>query len=75
MRLLFHVRVDERRPLEAIGRLCYASVRIEKALTEVVVAARGQGASWAEVGKALGTTKQAAWRRFARGPFHHRFDP
>lgn len=71
--ILVHVSVDERQPIEAIARLCRESFRIEKALTEVVVAARREGQSWTEIGRALGTTKQAAWRRFAKGPLAFRF--
>ena len=73
MRLLVHVSVDDRRPLEAIGKLCREQFRLEKALTEFVLAARSEGASWATIGRALGSTKQAAWRRFARGPMSERF--
>lgn len=40
MRLLVHVSVDERRPLESIGTLCHESFRIEKALNERVLSAR-----------------------------------
>ena len=63
----------EPRPLETITSLCRESVRIEKALTESVMAARSAGHSWSEIGSALGSTKQAAWRRFARGPMAERF--
>ena len=73
MRLLVHVAVDERRPIEAITKLCREQFRIEKALTECVLAAREDGASWSAIGRALGSTKQAAWRRFARGPMAERF--
>src|SRR3954454_20012946 len=73
VRLLVHVSADERRPLESIEKLCRESFRIEKALTESVLSARAQGKSWTEIGDALGTTRQAAWRRFARGPMGERF--
>jgi hypothetical protein len=73
MRMLVHVSVDERQPLESIAKLCRESTRIEKALTESVLSARGRGHSWTEIGRALGTTKQGAWRRFARGPMAERF--
>jgi hypothetical protein len=46
----------------------------EKALTELVMAARQQGYTWTQIGAALGTTKQAAWRRFIRGPLGERFE-
>ena len=29
---------------------------------------RERGVSWAEIGGALGVSRQAAWKRFARGP-------
>lgn len=69
----FHVSAHEGRPLKTIARLCRESVRIEKALTESVLRARQLGHSWTEIGRALGLTKQAAWRRFARGPMAERF--
>jgi len=68
VRLVTYVSFDDRRPLESISKLCRESFRIEKALTEQVLAAREQGRTWTEIGQALGTTKQAAWRRFVRGP-------
>ena len=63
-----YVSVDDRQPLESISKLCRESFRIEKALTELALAAREQGGTWTEIGGALGTTKQAAWRRFVCGP-------
>jgi hypothetical protein len=74
MRLVTYLSVDDRRPLASITKLCRESFRIEKALTELVLAARKQGHTWTEIGGALGTTKQAAWRRFVRGPLGERFD-
>jgi hypothetical protein len=73
MRLVTYVSVDDRRPIASIAKLCRESFRIEKALTELVLAAREQGHTWTEIGGALGTTKQAAWRRFVRGPLGERF--
>jgi hypothetical protein len=74
LRLLVHVSVDDRRPLESIRKLCREQFRLEKALTEFVLKARSEGATWSSIGEALGSTKQAAWRRFARGPMAERFD-
>jgi hypothetical protein len=34
--------------------------------------ARGTGASWAEIGRSLGTTRQSAWDRRPGGPAGHR---
>ena len=44
MRFMTYVSVDDRRPLESITKLCRESFRIEKALTELVLVARQQGA-------------------------------
>lgn len=74
MRLVTYVSLDARRPIESMTKLCRESLRIEKALTELVLEAREQGHTWTEIGGALGTTKQAAWRRFARGPLGERFE-
>jgi len=38
----------------------------ERRLPGVVAAARDQELSWAEIGDLLGTTRAAAWQRFAR---------
>ena len=73
-RLVSCISVDDRRPLNWMTKLCRESFRIEKALTEQVLAAREQGRSWTEIGGALGTSKQAAWRRFVRGPLGERFE-
>ena len=72
MRLVSYVSVDDRQPVQSITKLCRESLRIEKALAELVLAAREQGYTWTEIGQALGTTKQAAWRRFVRGPLGER---
>ena len=74
MRLVTYVAVDDRRPLESIAKLCRESFRIENALTEQVLTAREQGHTWTDIGAALGTSKQAAWRRFVRGPLGKRFE-
>lgn len=44
-----------------------ASVRAaEAALRDAVALARGHGATWTELGRALGVTRQAAQQRFGR---------
>ena len=49
-RLVSYISVDDRRPLDSIAKLCRESLRIEKALTEQVLAAREQGHSWTDIG-------------------------
>jgi hypothetical protein len=73
MRLVTYMSLDESRPIESISKLCRESFRIEKALVEQVLAARATGHTWTEIGDALGVSKQAAWRRFVRGPMGDRF--
>ena len=55
---------------EALEMLALSEVVIRKAGNRrqaMVRAARGTGASWAQIGAALGSTKQAAWEA------HHRW--
>jgi hypothetical protein len=40
-------------------------VSVENELREAVAAARREGSSWSDVGKALGVTAQSAWRMFS----------
>jgi hypothetical protein len=39
--------------------------QVNEFLTEWVELARSRKSSWAEIGKAMGTSRQAAWERFA----------
>ncbi|MFI8186725.1 hypothetical protein ACIF70_40520 [Actinacidiphila glaucinigra] len=50
-------------PLEAVGRV---EALIEQQAPAAGAAARGQGATWVEIGAAVGSTRQAAYQRFAR---------
>lgn len=38
----------------------------DSALTSAVMAARDQGMSWDQVGRWLGTSRQAAWERYGK---------
>jgi hypothetical protein len=40
--------------------------QVDRFLVEWVQLARSRGLSWAEIGKALGVSRQAAWERFSR---------
>lgn len=56
-----------------VGAASLAATEADAALRESVVQARDAGATWREVGDALGVTKQTAWEKFWRdcGPTYH----
>ena len=68
VRVRVRVTADEREPIAGIQALCRESIKIEKGMRDLVRVARAQGHSWTEIGLAMGMTKQAAWRRFTKGP-------
>ena len=70
VRVRVRVTADERQPIAGIQALCRESVKVEKGLRDLVRSARAQGHSWTEIGMAMGMTKQAARRRFTKGPIH-----
>jgi hypothetical protein len=55
----------ERTPLEGLCETARAAAALTKLQHSLVFSARGSGRSWAEIGGALGISKQAAWERFA----------
>jgi hypothetical protein len=57
-------------PLDALRECCRAETALEKAMWQTVRMAREAGHSWAEIGFALGVTKQTAWQRFS-GEMRH----
>ena len=52
-------------PLDGVREARVVERALDKLLRDQVRRARDAGCSWAEVGEALGTSKQAAWERFA----------
>jgi hypothetical protein len=52
-------------PLMALRRVAYRRALIERELVETVRQARRAGASWAMIGKELGTSGEAARQRYA----------
>jgi hypothetical protein len=53
---------------DPLGALCDAArvgKAVEKLEADLVRHARAGGRSWTEIATALGTTRQAAWQRFA----------
>ncbi|MEV0678529.1 ClpX C4-type zinc finger protein [Actinosynnema sp. NPDC050436] len=52
--------------LAHLPRIAATSSRIEVGLRERVAELRSRGVTWADIGTALGMTRQSAWERFAR---------
>lgn len=52
-------------PLIALRRAAYRRALLERDLLRLVQRARRDGASWAQVGKELGTSGEAARQRYA----------
>lgn len=57
-------------PLDALRECRSVATALEKALWQTVHKARDAGHSWADIGAALGITKQTAWQRFT-GEIRH----
>lgn len=55
----------DERPLDGLRRGHGIERALDKVLRDQVRRARQEGCSWTEIGEALGTSKQAAWERFA----------
>ena len=51
-------------PLEALRELSRGEAELDRLRAERVRAARAAGASWEQVGEALGVTRQSAWEHF-----------
>jgi hypothetical protein len=51
--------------LAGLGHLAAIAERVDWALLSVVGEARAEGATWADIGRALGVSRQAAQQRFA----------
>jgi hypothetical protein len=60
----------EAHPIDALRECCRAETALEKAMWQTVSKAREASHTWAEIGDALGVTKQTAWQRFS-GEMRH----
>ncbi len=60
MKALQATLTGPQRPLAHLERLRYARDTLDEAAILMVTAARSEGASWADIGRALGITRQAA---------------
>jgi len=60
-------RVDRSHYSDNLDRMHTLAAQIEEATTELhrlAQLARQEGATWEDIGRELGVTKQAAWNRF-----------
>lgn len=55
-----------RDPLDALQQLARSETEIDRLRDRLVADARRAGASWTEIGKALGVSRQAAWEFFSK---------
>ena len=53
-------------PLEALRQVARSEAELDECRRQQIAAARDAGASWAEIGEALGVSRQAAWEYFTR---------
>jgi hypothetical protein len=51
--------------LNSLGPVAEACSQADENLTSWVSKARSLGATWSQIGEALGCSRQAAWERFA----------
>lgn len=58
------VRVGRRGMVEDLGVFPMLQVELDAAMAASVAELRAQGVSWAQIGEALGVSRQAAFNRF-----------
>jgi hypothetical protein len=66
------VEIRDGKHLREIGRALSALEAAEEQLKAAIAAAHAAGDSWAMIGVVLGTSKQAAHRRFGQSPVEKR---
>lgn len=52
-------------PLVLLVALADGAAKVDDKIEELVAHCRASGKSWAEIGQALGITKQSAWEKFS----------
>lgn len=57
--------VRKRADTARLEKLAEAARRADRALDAEVVRLRENGASWSDIGEALGVTRQSAWARYS----------
>jgi len=58
--------VEDRGDRNELVELAKGRVRLERRIGSEIAKQRAAGASWDEIGRALGVTRQSAWRRYGR---------
>jgi hypothetical protein len=53
-------------PLDALREVARSEAELDKLRWKQIAGARDVGASWAEIGEALGVSRQSAWEYFTR---------
>lgn len=53
-------------PLEALRAVSHSEMELDELRWTQIAAARDAGASWADIGEALGISRQSAWEYFTR---------
>jgi hypothetical protein len=53
-------------PLEALRTVSRSEIELDELRWSQIAVARDAGASWADIGAALGITRQSAWEYFTR---------
>ena len=61
---------EDRTPLQVVEDARWLQDQVDRAMRQLVDDAREAGASWADVGKALGVSRQAAHERFGKSGAH-----
>lgn len=64
MSVLVSVKNLPQDPLSALRVLTESEHELERIRRDQVIAARAAGASWQQIGDALGVTRQSAWESF-----------
>lgn len=59
------IAYDSGDPLRVLHALTVRFALVERGMADTVALARAQGLTWQQIGDALGTTRQAAWQRYA----------
>ena len=57
--------LDDEQLLTHLGNVAKARAQVDESVQFLVESLRGRGVTWAQIGSALGMTRQSAWERFS----------